>query len=139
MSPGEDLLRCGSQIVELNHQRNTIFKERAEAWKEQNLENMVQSTSIVFTLCDEYFDLLEMGSSIIAHVMVEYYYDQGGWWYDLLHEIIHGHKMGGYMIQKPVLFEKCSQFFNEGEHDQAPKYTLTPLDRWVKHGEIVDQ
>ncbi|KAI0013409.1 hypothetical protein F4779DRAFT_563510 [Xylariaceae sp. FL0662B] len=132
----EDLQRCSTEIVELNYQRNKIVEARIEAWKEIHQENKLQSSSHAFTLCEEYFDLLEMGTSIIAPLMVEYYYNQEGYWWDLLHEITHGRKMGAIMYQKPVLFEGWRRFFNEGEHDQAPEYIQTPLDRWVHYGEM---
>ncbi|RYP53063.1 hypothetical protein DL769_010570 [Monosporascus sp. CRB-8-3] len=127
----EDLRRCSSRIVELNYQRNKIVEARVEAWKKVHRENNLQSSSHAFTLCEEYFDLLEMGTSIIAPLMVEYYYNQGGYWWELLHEIIHGRKMGACMYQKPVLFEECRRFFNEGEHGQAPEcivnYVIFPM------------
>ena len=79
-------------------------------------------------MCEEYWDLLEMGPSIIAHLMVEYYHNQGGYWYELLHEIIHGRKMGAYMVQKRPLFAAWCRFFNKREHSPAFKYMSTSLD-----------
>jgi hypothetical protein len=76
-----------------------------------------------------------MGTSIIAALMIEYYYDYNGYWWELLHEIIHGRKMGAWMYQKPVLFDEWIRFFNEGEHNQAYEYQETPFDRRVKYGE----
>lgn len=92
----------------------------------------------MFTGCEEYFDLLDMGPSITAHLMVEYYYDRDGYWYELLHEITHGRKMGPHVVQKPVLFEEYYRFFNEGEHRQAPEWIPTAVDRWIYHGERGD-
>ena len=84
----------------------------------------------MFTDCQEYYDLLEMGPSIIAHLMVEYYYDQWGYWYQLLHEIIHGRKMGAHAVAKGPLFEAWCRSFNR-EHAQAFKYIPTPTDRAI--------
>ncbi|KAI9746785.1 MAG: hypothetical protein M4579_007595, partial [Chaenotheca gracillima] len=72
-----------------------------------------------------------MGPSIIAHLMVEYFHDRGGFWYELLHEIIHGRKMGAYMVQKGVIFEQYRQFFNGGEYDQTPKYIPNKWDIFI--------
>lgn len=58
----------GSQIVELNFQRNQVYEKNAEAWLLQNERNHLSGSSFTFTLCDEYWDLLEMGTSIIAHI-----------------------------------------------------------------------
>lgn len=115
------------------------MEERVAAWKEYHRENSLQSNSAVFTNCEEYFDLLDMGTSIIAHMMVQYHIDPWGYWYKLLHDIIHGRKMGAYSYQKPVLFNECCRWFNEGEHEQAPKYIPTQFDRYITTGEMGDQ
>lgn len=133
------LRRLGIQVVELNYERNKIAEERIEAWNEHHRANQLQSSSFAFTDCEEYFDLLEMGTSIIAHLMVAYFDGPYGYWWELLHEIVNGRRMGAYMYQKHVLFDECCQFFNEGEHDQAPKYIQTQWDRYILHGEVGDQ
>jgi hypothetical protein len=88
----------------------------------------MRSATGAFTWCDEYEDLLEMGPSIIAHIMVEYDHDRGGYWYELLHEIIHGRKMGAHAVHKGRLFEAWCWFFNKGEHHQAVKHYPGPID-----------
>ncbi|KAK2593260.1 hypothetical protein QQS21_009025 [Conoideocrella luteorostrata] len=127
----EVLRRHSSHIVERNHQRNKIYEERIGLWKEYCWEHRIHASCAICTGCEEYFDLVEMGSSIIAHLMVEYFHDRGGYWYELLHEIVHGRKMGAYMVQRDVLFEECRQFFNEGEHDHAPKYIPNEWDIYI--------
>ncbi|RMZ92022.1 hypothetical protein DV736_g751, partial [Chaetothyriales sp. CBS 134916] len=133
----EGLWRCSSEIVELNCQRNKIVEEHVRSWKDYCEMNQTSSDSAVYTGCEPYWDLLEMGPSIIAHLMVEYYHS-GGFWFQLLHEIIHGRKMGAYMYQMYALFEAWCQWFNKGEHDQAPLYIPTPMDRYILHGEVRD-
>ncbi|KAI9167798.1 hypothetical protein HJFPF1_03935 [Paramyrothecium foliicola] len=127
----EILRRRASHIVGLNSQRNKIFEERVKAWKEHCQRNWLQSNTYVFTSCEQYFDLLEIGTSIIAHLMVEYSHNPHGYWYQLLHEIVHDRRLGAHAVQRGVLFEQCCQFFNEGEHDQAPKYIQSQLDREI--------
>jgi len=61
--------------------------------------------------------------------MVEYYHNQGGFYFELLHEIIHGWKMGATMIQKPVEFQVWTLFSEEIDYDMAPKYVPNALDR----------
>lgn len=53
-----------------------------------------------------------MGPSIIAHVMLEYYDDQSGWWHELLHELVHGRVSGADVMFKDVLFEEWKDWFD---------------------------
>ncbi|KAI1851287.1 hypothetical protein JX265_000480 [Neoarthrinium moseri] len=134
----DDLRTCSNRIVELNYQRNKIVEERIARWKElHDRHTCRQSSSHFFTFSDGYEDLLEMGPSIIAPVMVAYNQDPEGYWWDLLHEIIHGRKKGAIQYQKHVFFEKWCDYFNEGDHNEAFEYILTPLDSYVKYGERV--
>lgn len=61
--------------------------------------------------------------------MVDYSRDRGGWWFQLLHEIVHGRKLGAYCYQKSFLYAECVRWFNEGDHDKAPMYKPTEDDR----------
>lgn len=122
------------EFVELNYQRQRILEERVNAWKEHHELHQVQSNMSAFTLCEPYFDLREMGTSIIAPLMVEYYHMQWGYWFELLHEIIHGRKMGARCFQPGGMYDDCCEFFNEGEHYQAPKYIPTEMDIFLSKG-----
>jgi hypothetical protein len=124
------LQSSASRIVELGYERNKLVEKRVQAWKDHCQENFVHSDTSMYTDCQEYQDLLEMGPNIIAHLMVEYDHDQGGFWYHLLHEIIHGHKMRAYAVWKGPLFEAWCRSFNR-DHDQAFKYIPTPIDRRI--------
>jgi hypothetical protein len=128
----EVLRRYSTQIVELNYQRNKIVEERVRAWNEHYDRNhMFYSSTAMYTECEEYWDLLEMGPSIIAQLMVAYYHNEYGYWYELLHEIFHGRKMGAYMVQKGRLFEPWRRFFNEDNDDQVPRYVPNEADRRI--------
>lgn len=131
MSSVGTLLRLSVKVVELNYQRNRVYEERVRAWIAYHHENMLESSSASFTLCDEYWDLLEMGTSIIAPLMVEYKHLYWGYWYQLLHEIVHGHQLWAHCYQKPVLRDACFAWFNEGEHSEAPLYVPTEMDRRI--------
>jgi hypothetical protein len=39
-------------------------------------------------------------------VMVEYSQDVGGWWHDLMYELVHGRKSGVNASDKKTLFEE---------------------------------
>lgn len=61
--------------------------------------------------------------------MVEYSHDQDGYWYELLHEIVHGRGMGAYAIfGRDKLFDVWREFLKGGEYEQAPKYIPNEWD-----------
>lgn len=119
----EALRSCADQVVQLNYNRHLIFRKYVGAWRTHCDENHRQSSSSAFTICEEYDDLLEMGTSIIAPLMVEYYSDWAGYWWELLHEIIHGRKTGAKAYRKGELYIACEDWFNQGEHHDAREYT----------------
>jgi hypothetical protein len=90
-------------------------------------------------MCDEYDDLVEMGLSVIAQLMVEWVNDRGGYWYELLHEIVHGRKMGAHSVNRGMLLAESAEWFDEGNHDQAPKYIPTEWDEYIYTGKIGPQ
>ncbi|KFA79054.1 hypothetical protein S40288_11420 [Stachybotrys chartarum IBT 40288] len=127
----DDLRRYADGIVQINYERHNIYETRVGAWHTHCQENTNMSNYRIFTECDEFDDLLDMGTSILTRLMVEYYNNQGGWWWELMHEIIHGRKTYALEFRKPVLYEACEKWFNEGEYDQAPEYILSDLERHV--------
>ncbi|KAI0147471.1 hypothetical protein GGR57DRAFT_476541 [Xylariaceae sp. FL1272] len=128
-------LRC--RIVELNYERNQIADERVNAWKQYHADfQMFYSGSSSFTGVEGYYDLLEMGPSIIPQIMIAYHGHYMEYWYELLHEMIHGRKIGAYMLNHRLYHDECMQFFDGGiEHDQAPEYIQTIADRHFVNGE----
>lgn len=68
--------------------------------------------------------------------MVEYSHDTNGYWYELLHEIVHGHQMGAHMlVNRDLIINVWREFFNEREYEDAPKYVQTEWDIYIKTGE----
>lgn len=131
--------QCG-QIVEKNYQRNKIYDELVRIWKDHcNAHRVVLSQS---TCCEveEYFDLVEVGPSFFAPIMVEYANDRGGYWYELLHELVHGHGLNTReLYNRPSLFDVCCEFLNGGEWDKAPKYQLTEWEIYLNTGQVGPQ
>lgn len=72
---------------------------------------------------------MDLGPSIIANVMAEYAADQDGWWHELLHELVHGERGGGTFF-KAHMYERWRDWFEKGDHNQAPKGELWPEGRW---------
>ncbi|KAK8929569.1 hypothetical protein VCV18_002233 [Metarhizium anisopliae] len=78
-----------------------------------------------------------MGPSIIAPLMVEYPSDIAGYWYEVLHKIIHSRNMGAYMVQKGALYDAWYRFFNGGaDYDQAPLYIPNEWDEFILQRKI---
>lgn len=70
-----------------------------------------------------------MGPAFIPSLMVEYSRDRVGYWYELLHEIVHGRGMGAYMVvDRDKSFDVWREFLHGGEYDQAPKYIPNEWD-----------
>jgi hypothetical protein len=127
----EELQRESTQLVELNYQRNKIVEERITAWRRHHEKNQMHSNSTIYTECEEYSNLLEMGPSIIPQIMLIYKEDWGGFWHELLYEIIHGHKMGAWSYQKDYLIDMWCQFFEEREWTEVPVYIPSEFDRMM--------
>ncbi|TQW07991.1 hypothetical protein IF2G_03867 [Cordyceps javanica] len=125
----EVLQRYANQIVELSFRRNNVYKERVKAWKEHCAEFKLLLSRCVCCAGDEYWDLLDVGPAFIPHLMVEYSHERGGYWYELIHEIIHGHTTEAYAIfERDKWFDVWREFLNGGEYEQAPKYIPNEWD-----------
>lgn len=125
----EVLQRYANQIVELSFQRNKVYQELVKAWKEHCAEFKFLLSRGVCCAGDEYWDLLEVGPAFIPHLMVEYSHDRGGYWYELIHEIIHGRTTEAYAIfMRDKWFDVWREFLNGSEYEQAPKYIPNEWD-----------
>ncbi|OAR03637.1 hypothetical protein LLEC1_00913 [Akanthomyces lecanii] len=128
--PDDDLLSRESlqsyamQIVELSFLRNKVYEELVTAWKEHCAEFKLLLSRAVCCAGDEYWDLLEVGPAFIPHLMVE-----GGYWYELIHEIVHGRTTNAYAIfERDKWFDVWREFLNGVEYEQAPKYIPNEWD-----------
>ena len=127
----EDLLnhkvlqRQANLIVDMNYDRNKLVQARIEAWMAHCRRNHVQSSSAMYTECQGYDELLELGGSIIAHLMLAYSRDQTGFWFELLHEIVHGFskKTGLRSINFQQQYAAWNGWFQDMEHSEAPHWT----------------
>ncbi|KUI60876.1 hypothetical protein VP1G_08083 [Cytospora mali] len=117
-------------IIDLNHERTLKFDRLATAWAEQQREHIGANNSSAYTVdCDAYWELVDLGPSIIANAMIEYAAAQDGWWHELLHEIVHGERGGGTFF-KPQLYEAWKDWFENKDYDQAPKGEFWPDQKW---------
>ncbi|KAF2456249.1 hypothetical protein BDY21DRAFT_364962 [Lineolata rhizophorae] len=118
------LQRQANLIVGMNYDRNKLVQARIEAWKAHCMRSHVQSSSAMYTECQEYNELLELDGSIISHLMVAYSRDQTCFWFELLHEIVHGFgkKTGLRTIDFKQQYAAWNSWFQEMEHDKAPRW-----------------
>lgn len=131
----EVLQQYATQIVELSFQRNKVYEDLVEKWKEHCAEFILCLSRAVCCAGDEYWNLLEVGPAFIPHLMVEYSHDRGGYWYELIHEIIHGRTTEAHAIfERDKWFDVWREFLNGGEYEQAPKYIPNPWDIYITSG-----
>lgn len=97
-------------------------------------------SSSAFTNCDEYMDLLDLGKGIIPNAMLAYYDDFGGWWDELLCELVSGHKSGAIQMNRHENYLRWIDWFkNKGGETEAP-YKLVgeaaQMERWMRAGGV---
>lgn len=131
--------QCG-QIIELNYKRNKIYDERVKIWRDHCEAHAVVLSQSICCEVEVYFDLLEVGPSFYAPIMVEYAHDRGGYWYELLHELVHGHGLRAReLFRRSSLFEIAREFLNGGEWDKAPIYALSEWEIYLNTRKIGPQ
>jgi hypothetical protein len=82
------------------------------------------STSLSWTVCDEYMDLMDLGMSIIPNAMLAYYDDFGGWWDELLCELVSGHKSGAPVMVRDKIYRRWIDWFENKEGETEAPYKL---------------
>ncbi|KAJ3494762.1 hypothetical protein NLG97_g3870 [Lecanicillium saksenae] len=133
----EALQRYSSQIVELSFQPNKVYEDRVKMWKAYCERNRARSSSSVCCSDEEYWDLLEVGPAFIPHLMIEYSRNRGGFWYELLHEIVHGRTTGAVVIfERKKWFDVWRTFMNGMEYEDAPKYDPNEWDIYIRTGKM---
>lgn len=116
------LQRQANLIVDMNYDRNRLVQARIEAWKAHCRRSQVFSNSDMYTECEEYYKLLELDGSIIAHLMLAYSKAQKGFWFELLQEMAHGlgAKTGMEIINFTQQYAGWNKWFQEMKHSEAP-------------------
>lgn len=108
----------------MNRERNNLVHARIEAWKAHCTRMRQHNNPIMFTGCDEYAKLVELGDGIIAHAMLTYSEDPYGFWYELLYEAVHGPgEKSGLVTYVPLEhFAVWDEWFQNEEHIQIPRW-----------------
>jgi hypothetical protein len=75
-------------------------------------------------MCFEYMDLIDLGMGIVPHAMLAYYDDMGGWWDELLCELLTGHKSGAWVFLRPDIHKRWIDWFENKEGEAEAPYKL---------------
>jgi hypothetical protein len=128
-----DLLRRRLVIIDNNYERNTTAQRLIEEWKEchEELPQDCYGGATFYTDTEPYWDLIEMGQGILAHVCVGYY-EHWAFWFELLHELRHGRMTLAHCYSPGAMKHCWFVWFVHLDHHQAPEYIPTELDRKMK-------
>lgn len=113
--------QAAADIINMNLTRNKEVKDALDRWAEFRIERQNHSSSFHFCEGEGYWALADMGSSIIAQMMLEYYNDKHGWWHELLHELVHGQVSNAGVFFKDQIFEEWKDWFEHKDHKDAPQ------------------
>jgi hypothetical protein len=82
--------------------------------------------------------LVELGKGIIPHAMLAYYDDLGGWWDELLCELMTGHKSGAPVFFREDIYRRWIDWFENKEGEAEAPYKLVGetarLEQWMREG-----
>lgn len=129
------LNRQANLIVELNHERAQLTERRIRAWKERCAQLAAAtlrygSCPDAEIACEEYDALIQMGPSIIAHVMLEYSRDHSGPWHKLLYHLVREKPWTSEGREdcwaKANSYSLWKDWFEHGEHHEACEEGFTP-------------
>ncbi|KAJ4294940.1 NADH-dependent flavin oxidoreductase [Collariella sp. IMI 366227] len=112
----------GLEILAHNFKRNRLVRNTIANWEERCERLQHHSNPLIFTECEEYKQLVEFGPSIIPHIMLAYKDSTGLLWYDLLHEIIWGHKTGLLSLVVKEEYAWWAGWFEKGDYKHVPHY-----------------
>jgi hypothetical protein len=126
-------------IIASNQRRNQDFAERSAIWETQK-ETTHSNNSQAYTMSGEYMYLAELGIGIVPHAMLAYYDDWGGWWDELLCELLSGHKSGAPVMFREDIHRRWIDWFENKEGEAEAPYKLVggaaSLELWMRAGGV---
>jgi hypothetical protein len=109
------------KIIQLYGSHITAFEEHVYVWKTHQSNVGFSSKSSAYTTHPSYDAIVAMGKNqVIPLIMAKYAVDQGGWWHELLHEVVHGRKSGASTFDMPELYKQWKEWFEASGGSQAP-------------------
>jgi hypothetical protein len=127
----EEQSQSPTAIIANNQKRNQDFAEYSAAWGTYK-DNTFSSNSQAYTLCGEYMDLVDLGAGIVPHAVLAYYDDDGGWWDELLCELLSGHRSGAFVFIRMDIHKRWIDWFESEEGDAEAPYKLVGEARRVE-------
>ncbi|KAK3935737.1 hypothetical protein QBC46DRAFT_322766 [Diplogelasinospora grovesii] len=126
------LQRQANLIVDMNYERNKLADADLKDWSAYCWKNQMHSSnSGIFTDCQETQDLLSLGPSIVAHLMLAYGPDDLNtkhpgikFSYELLQRIVYGdgEETGLPYLDFKGMYVAWAEWFQRGEHSQTPRW-----------------
>lgn len=106
----------------MNHARAQAFAAKAKDWTQHQEDHSLSANSADYVSGDAYQSMVRMGPSLIGHALEKYAQETGGWWHEMLHEIVHGRKGGPGTFFKDRLHQDWKTWFENGlPQEAAPK------------------
>ena len=106
-------------IIQLYGSAVADFDAQAAEWKDHCAKIKNSSNSNDYINHPAFNAIVAMGEDhAVPLVMVEYSQDVGGWWHEIMYELVHGKKSGATTFDKKALYEQWKEFF-EARDDQV--------------------
>jgi len=119
-----------ARILDLNHELSIEFEANAAKWQEHQ-NNTMSPNSGAYLEGEGFEALVEMGPSILSHVMAKYADDHSWCWSFLLQQIIHGIGHVSGTIFSDQLYEYWKAWY-EGEKSDGTG-PRTAADGFISH------
>jgi hypothetical protein len=133
----EEQSQSPTAIIANNQKRNQDFAEYSVGWATYK-DNTFSSSSQSYLNCGEYMDLVDLGTGIVPHAVLAYYDDMGGWWDELLCELLSGHRSGAPLMIRNEIHKRWIDWFESEEGDAEAPYKLVGeakrLELWMRAG-----
>ncbi|GAB1311543.1 hypothetical protein MFIFM68171_01753 [Madurella fahalii] len=118
-----DLSQQVCSVLEKNFIRNRAIRNALLDWAEHCDMVSRQSSSVFYTECEEYDELVRLGPCVIPQLMLQYKKKDGLLFaYELLHEILWGYQTGLQTIFMDREYNMWAEWFEKKSYDQAPQY-----------------
>jgi hypothetical protein len=100
------------KIIQLYGSAVAVFDAHATEWKNHCKRTRLSSDSNDYVNHPAFDAIVAMGKDhAMPLVMIEYSQDVGGWWHELMYELVHGKKSGANTFDKRALYKEWKEFF----------------------------
>jgi hypothetical protein len=108
------------KIISLYGSSIAAFDVQVVAWKAHQINVQNSSHSRDYIQHPSYDAIVAMGKDhVVPLVMARYAEDRGGWWHEMLHEVVHGTKSGANEFDKAKLYQQWKEWYEAPGGAQA--------------------